>query len=59
VIGPLYIRIRRGTVKSQRAIDKDVILDIDKDNKILGIEVLSAHELEINGQKAEIEEEAP
>jgi len=59
VIGPLYIRIRRGTVKSQRAIDKDVILDLDKDNKILGIEVIEAYELTINGQKAEIEEESP
>ena len=36
----LYIQVREGEVKSTKEIDANTLLDIDKNGKILGIEIL-------------------
>jgi uncharacterized protein YuzE len=38
----LYIELRKGKFHSNEKLDEDTVLDLDKNGKILGIEVLSA-----------------
>ncbi len=38
----LYIEFRKGKFGSNKKIDEDTVIDLDKEGKLLGIEFLSA-----------------
>ena len=38
----LYIEFKKGAFGSNKKIDADTVIDLDKDGKLLGIEFLSA-----------------
>jgi len=37
----MYIKFREGTFNKNKVIDRETIIDLDKNGKILGIELLS------------------
>jgi len=44
----LYIKIRKGKVAESEPVSDDVIVDINQEGEILGIEILGSEPIELN-----------